>query len=229
MPRFPPCAEIFIQDTHRLIPTRYLAEDSVLARLTDDQNHLNDIFDLDNATNDRLVAENDLLPGIGPAELVSNVPYYRVVNAAFCHASPEGSRFNGPDRGAWYAGVDLDTAVAEILFHKSIEYAELDYDDSDTVPYADFLANFDCEFHDIRNSPEHAQCLAPRSYAQSQLLAQQLLENGSNGIIYPSVRKKGGECLACFKPCLVGHVRRNKEMVFRWNGMTKPPTLKAGR
>lgn len=42
------------------------------------------------------------------------VPYYRIVNAAFTHAHPLGSRFNDPDRGAWYAAFELETAQAEI-------------------------------------------------------------------------------------------------------------------
>lgn len=226
MTAFPPCSDVFIQDTHRLVPTMHLDQDSVLDRIADDQDHLNDIFDLDHATNDRLIAENDLLPGVGLAELVSNIPYYRVINASFCHANPEGSRFNGPDRGAWYAGFDLETAVAEILFHKSIQYTEIDYEVEDRVYYADFLANFDCEFHDIREDSDFTWCLNPLSYAASQALARQLLNEGSNGIVYPSVRHQGGECVACFKPALVGNVRRDSELVFQWNGMEKKPTLK---
>lgn len=226
MASLPSCTNLFVQDTHRLIPTKHLNEKSVLDRIADDQKHLEDIFDLDHATNDRLAAENNLLPGIGLEELVGGTNYYRVVNASFCHASPEGSRFNGPDRGAWYAGFDLETAIAEIIFHKSIEYAEIEYNDVDRVFYADFLANFDCEFHDVRNDPEFACCLKPDSYYESQLLAQQLLKEGSNGIVYPSVRYKGGECVACFKPALVGNVRRDSELVFQWNGMFKRPTFK---
>lgn len=226
MASLPPCSDVFIQDTHRLIPTKHLDQDSVLDRIADDKAHLGDIFDLDNATNDRLIAENNLLPGIGLEELVGGTYHYRVVNASFCYASPEGSRFNGPDRGAWYAGFDLETAIEEIVFHKSIEYAEIDYDDVDRVFYADFLANFDCEFHDVRSDPEFAWCLNPDSYSESQLLAKQLLNEGSNGVVYPSVRHKGGECVACFKPALVGNVRRSGELVFQWNGMAKKPTLK---
>ena len=83
----------------------------MLVRIADGQAHLQDIFDLDNATNDRLLAENNLLPGIGIHELVFGVPHYRIVNAAFCHPHPLGSRFNGPDRGAWYAGLELATCA----------------------------------------------------------------------------------------------------------------------
>src|SRR5436853_318254 len=74
--------------------------------------------------NDRLLAEHQRFPGIGVEELVFGVPCSHVVNAAFCHPHPLGSRFNGPDRGAWYAGFALETAQAEVAFHKRVELAE---------------------------------------------------------------------------------------------------------
>ena len=187
-------------DTHRLIPSKYSeGGNSVLTRIADDDAHLKDIFDLDNATNDRLLAENQLLPGIGIHELVFGVPYFRIVNAAFCHAHPLGSRFNGPDRGAWYAGFEVKTSQAEVAFHKSVELAEVDWFD-EAVTYDDYLADFSGTFHDLRDDPQFADCLAPDSYDASQALAQQLLEAESLGVVYPSVRRRGGTCLACFRP-----------------------------
>ena len=145
-------------DTHRLIPSKYSEGESVLARIADDDAHLHDIFDLDNATNDRLLAENNLLPGIGVHELVFGVPYYRIVNAAFCHPHPLGSRFNGPDRGAWYAAFEIETAQAEVAFHKWIELAEVSWLD-ENVTYDDYLADFSAEFHDIRGGDRFADSL----------------------------------------------------------------------
>jgi hypothetical protein len=193
----------------------------VLTRIANDDAHLNDIFDLDNATNDRLLAENSLLPGIGVHELVFGVPYYRIVNAAFCHPHPLGSRFNGPDRGAWYAGLELATAQAEIAFHKSVELAEVGWFEEE-VTYDDYLADFSAEFHAIRRDRQFADCLAPDSYVASQGLAQQLLDSGSLGLIYPSVRRKGGMCIACFRPALVMNVRKASTYRFAWGGKPGP-------
>lgn len=210
-------------DTHRLIPSKYSeGGESVLARIADDDAHLNDIFDLDNATNDRLIAENNLLPGIGIHELVFGVPYYRIVNAAFCHAHPLGSRFNGPDRGAWYAAFEFKTAQAEIAFHKSVELAEADWREEESVTYDDYLADFSAELHDLREDPRFARCLAPDSYVASQDLAQQLLGAGSLGVIYPSVRRNEGTCVACFQPALVMNVRKGRSYRYVWKGRTEP-------
>jgi hypothetical protein len=170
------------------------------------------------------MAENNLLPGIGIHELVFGVPYYRIVNAAFCHAYPLGSRFNGPDRGAWYAGFELEAAQAEVAFHKSVELAEVNWFDEEIV-CDDYLADFSAEFHDVRGNAQHADCLAPESYVASQDLARQLLEAGSLGIIYPSVRREGGTCIVCFRPALVMNVRKEASYRFVWRGRAAPEIL----
>lgn len=207
-------------DTHRLVPSKY-SDESVLAQIADDDAHLRDLFDLDNATNDRLLAENDRLPGIGIHELVFGVPYFRIVNAAFCHAHPLGSRFNGPERGAWYAAFEIETAQAEIAFHKWIELAEVGWTEEE-LTYDDYLADFSADLHDIRGDKRFADARSPDSYVASQRLAEKLLESGSLGIVYPSVRRRGGTCLACFRPALVMNVRKAKTYRFQWHGQPKP-------
>jgi hypothetical protein len=209
-------------DTHRLIPSKYSEEgDSVLAQIADDDAHLQALFDLDHATNDRLLAENNRVLGIGIHELVFGVPSFRVVNAAFCHPHPLGSRFNGPDRGAWYAAFELETAQAEIAFHKWNELAEVGWTEEE-LSYDDYVADFSAELHDIRRDKRFADALKPDSYVASQELAEKLMEAGSLGIVYPSVRRRPGTCVACFRPALVMNVRKGKTYRFRWEGKPKP-------
>ncbi len=193
----------------------------MLTRIADDEAHLRDIFDLDQATNDRLLAENRLLPGIALHELVFGVPYHAIVNAAFCHAHPLGSRFNGPDRGAWYAAFELVTARQEVAFHKTVELAETDWWE-ESITYDDYLADFSATFHDVREDSRFARCLSPDSYAESQALAERLLVEQSMGLVYPSVRRPPGTCLACFRPPLVMNVRRGNTWRFTWQGKPVP-------
>lgn len=217
--KLPRITSLQVQDTHRLISSKH-SGGGVLSRLADDKAHLEDIFDLDHATNDRLLAENELMPGIGVGELVFRMPGYSVVNASFCHPSPQGGRFNGPDRGAWYAGFDLATSQAEILFHKTKEYAEIDWDKPDVTSYDDYLANFDGEFHDIREDQDFLFVLDPNSYYASQTLAEELLRCDSLGIIYPSVRVSG-TCIACLRPAAVINVRKSATYLFHWVGQSQ--------
>jgi RES domain-containing protein len=213
-------------DTVRLIPSRFAdAEDSVLAPLADSDAVLRDLFDLDNATNDRLRGESGQLPGIGMDELVFGVPNFRMINAAYTYARPEGSRFNDGERGAWYCAFELDTALAEVVFHKTVEYQEINRFD-DSVSYQALQADFTAAFHDIRDSAHSANpwsdCLAPDSYIASQRLAAELLETGSMGIVYPSVRHPAGTNLACFRPALVGNVRKGQAYRLTWAGTPTP-------
>lgn len=215
-------------DTHRLIPSKYSEDgDSVLARIADDDDHLQAILELDHATNDRLRAENNLLPGIGTEELVFGIPYYRIVNAAFTHAHPLGSRFNGADRGAWYSAYEVETAQTEVGWRKSVELAEIDWPD-ESITYDDYLADFGGAFHDIRQDAQYVECLDPDSYVASQSLAAELLREGSPGLIYPSVRHSDGTCLVCFRPALVGNVRKSARYRFSWSGSEGPEIVLEG-
>jgi RES domain-containing protein len=220
--RLPPLSPLRQPDTCRLLPSRFAdAEDSVLAPLAAGPEHLADLFALDNATNQRLAAERGLAPGIGIDELVFGVPNFRIVNAAYAYPRPEGSRFNSGVRGAWYCAFDLDTAFAEVVFHKTVEYAEIDYF-HDSVDYQLMLADFSGQFHDLRQASGFKQCLDPKSYIASQRLAELLLENGSLGVVYPSVRRVGGINLACFRPALVNNVRRDAAYRLTWSGSPEP-------
>ena len=272
----PPLASLRRFDTHRLLPAKYGQNyESVLTRLIAEkgaEDDLQSIFVLDNATNARLLAEEGRALDITARELVYNVPQAHVINAAFTHPNPLGARFSSPRRGAWYAAFELATSKAEVLFHKQIEYAEIDWQEREEVVYDDYLADFTATFHDIRDAavdsllkrtPEqlaeqaslsgqlHAQpddeelsfvkepgelqadgsagpdpsagfqnsffaCLSPTSYVESEKLAEQLLDSGSLGLIYPSVRRPGGTCIACFRPAIVSNVRKGPRYKLLW-------------
>ncbi len=218
--KHPPVRLVRRYDTSRLIPARFGA-DSVLARIADDDAHLRDIFELDHATNDRLLTENELAVGLSSHELVFGVPCYRIVNAAFFHPHPNGSRFNGPERGAWYAAFEIETAQAEVAYHRWLELAEIAWLE-ETATYVEYRADFSAELHDLRGEKRFARCLDPASYVESQRLAADLLAAGSLGVVYPSVRRPGGTCIACFRPALVGNVRRGSAFEFRWSGSPTP-------
>jgi len=152
---------------------------------------------------------------------VSGVPHHHIINAAFSHAHPLGGRFNGPGRGAWYAGFEIETSQAEVAWHKSIELSEIDWK-VESVTYDDYLADFGGEYHDIREDAAYDRSLDPDSCIQSRLLAEILLGERSSGIVYPGVRHNAGVCLACFRPALVADVRRSARHRFTWTKSREP-------
>jgi hypothetical protein len=209
-------------DTHRLVPKVYSDEPyGPLQRIAGDPEHLAAVAELDRATDKQVYAENNLLPGISVAELVFGIPHARIINAAFTHATPLGGRFNGPERGAWYAGFEIETSQAEIAFHRTVDLAEVGIFE-DEVRYVDCLADFSGQFHDLRDDARFVKCLDPDSYVVPQGLAQQLLKTESLGVIYPSVRYSVGTCLACLRPPVVTHVRTGAHYQFSWSGQPQP-------
>ncbi len=212
----PPVVDVRLRGTHRLIPSKYSEKGTVLSRLTESQSILNDLLELDSATNERLIGEEGLLPGISVHELVYGVDYAHIVNAAFTHASPDGGRFNGSDRGAWYAGLARETALAEVAFHKQRQLEEVRWAEVEVSTFDDYLADFTMPIHDLTaEKPAFKKYLQaepiPECYVESQMLAQDLIGAQSNGILYPSVRARGN-CLVCFRPALVYFVRRGARL-----------------
>ena len=220
--------EVSLTDTHRLIPSKYSPTGTVLSALAEEGEDelVRDLVSIDAATNTRLKADEGLLPGISIHELVYGVSYSKVVNAAFTHASPYGARFNTSERGAWYAGVEKKTSMAEVAFHKLRQLEEVSWADEEMLTYDDYLADFNAEFESLfgENPRDFAEFLKPdpipECYRKPQKLTSELMARGSNGIVYPSVRHLGGTCAVCFRPALVYHVRRDERLEFR---------LKAGR
>ena len=206
-------------DAHRFIASKY--GESVLTRIADSNRHLADIFKLDIATNDRTLVESGIPAGIDVHELVFGLPYAHVVNAAFTHPHPLGSRFNGPDRGAWYCAFEIETSMAEIAFHKTVDLLEVGVLEDD-VTYDDYTADISGQLHDLRGGKRFAKYLDPNSYVASQALAEELLAAGSLGVIYPSVRNSAGTCIAAFRPAIVANVQRRGTYRFIWSGEPQP-------
>ena len=221
----PPISPVHLRATHRMIAAKYSERGSVLSSISDNESMLADLAELDGATNDRLLGEEGLLPGISMRELVYGVRYASIVNATFTHKNPAGSRFNDGTRGAWYAGVERATSIAEVAYHRARQLANIDWKEEERATYDDYLADFTTEFHDLRGTEREGTARqfkkflkpgpVPACYAESQQLARKLLASRSNGVIYPSVRNPGGTCVACFRPALVYHVRRDARIELR--------------
>jgi RES domain-containing protein len=222
-PTTPPTLQFARNAMHRLIPSRYSEAGTVLADVVDNDAMLEDVILLDGATNDRIQAEHHGLSGITTYELVYGIPHAQIVNAAFTHANASGSRFNDETRGAWYAADELKTSLAEVTYHKARRLAEIvvpglpgNRPDNEVSTYDDWLADFRSLFHVLEPAEEYAEYLqaepVPQCYAPSQRLARRLLESGSNGLVYPSVRRPKHPCVVCFRPALVYNPRPVKRL-----------------
>lgn len=221
----PETVELAQHKTVRLITTGRLKE-PVLRPLADNQGGLDDLAELEGFTNDRLRAQESGLDGLDPRELVFGKANHTFVNAAFTHTRPGGNRFNGEDRGAWYCGFDVDTALGEVGYHLTRELEDIGRFENVT-DYAELIADFIGVFHDLR-ADVHATAdyLHPdpaTGYPAGQTMARQLrLEHGASGIIYPSIRHAGGTCLVAFRPDLVQNLQQGGILRLEWQGAPTP-------
>lgn len=199
-------------DTHRLIPAKY-ADGSVLEDLSLPSPVVDNLTELDAVTNERKMIENSSSAGIGPGELLFGIPNAQIVNAAFCHPGSAGARFSTSTRGAWYAGFELETSIYEVAYHKRQFLIDMRVSERLTFDYVDFQADFHADFYYLSGA-NAKECLqpgpVPACYGPSQALALRLLNEGCNGIVYDSVRHKGGKCVVCFRPALVYRPRRSR-------------------
>jgi RES domain len=208
----------------RLIPTRYPTV-GVFDRIAS-AGDLEALLELEAWTNDRLSTELGILNVVPRDEWVVGRPMASVVMASFCHPRLGGGRFSGADRGAWYAARTVETALAESIYHRTRELEEIGAFET-RMQMRLYHADFRAAFHDIRpRRRAFAPLYDPASYAVSQRLGRQLLDQGSNGIVYRSVRHDGGECLACFRPKLVLNVRVAAHYEYRWEGRTQPVVVR---
>ena len=219
----PPVRSFHGESFHRLIPSRYSESGSVLSKLAQSASELADLLLLEGITNDRVQSEQRGAIGISTLELVYGIPNAHIVNAAFTHASDSGSRFNDHTRGAWYAADRQEASIAEVVYHKSRRLADMivpkhsgQRPAQDVSTYDDWLADFHSEFHVLDPREQFLDYLqaepVPACYAASQMLARHLLHASSNGLLYPSVRHEGSQCIACFRPALVYHPHRSEQL-----------------
>jgi RES domain-containing protein len=223
----PPVRNFNWNGAHRLIPSLYSETGTILSAIAEDDEMLADVVLLDGATNDRVQGEQRGLEGISTYELVYGIPHANIVNAAFTHTSDDGCRFNDRTRGAWYAARDLETSLAEVTYHKARRLAQivvaelpLGIPDTELSTYDDWLADFHADFHVLEPAEQFSDCLlpepVPECYATPQKFAREILQQRSNGIVYPSVRRAPSLCLVCFRPALVYSPRRGHAFEIRF-------------
>lgn len=186
----------------RLIPSQFppIGLFDTVATASD----LEAVMELAGWTNDRLVAEwIDRLP---QSEWVYGRPNSSIVMAAFLHVAPTGMRFNGPDLGAWYAAAELTTCVAEVGHHLRREAVARGILEVRRT-YRCYAARLEGGYLDITGWREtRPELYASDSYAASQAFGEELRSSGGDGILYGSVRLRGGVNIAAYRPSKVQDV-----------------------
>jgi len=184
------------QPSYRLIPSRFPSVG--LFDTVSTAADLEAVMELAGWTNDRLVKER--VGRLRREEWAYGRPNSSIVMAAFLHAAPSGGRFNGPDLGAWYASAAVPTGIAEVGHHlrrealaRGVEGMVRTYRSYSARPAGDYV--------DIRGSEPRLH--APDDYAAGQAYGEGLRAAGEDGVLYDSVRHRGGINLCAYRPSRV--------------------------
>ncbi|MEQ1929312.1 MAG: RES family NAD+ phosphorylase [Parvularculaceae bacterium] len=188
--------------TARLIASRFPIV-GVFDDIARDQDDLRAAFQLDEMTNGRLqpylrlraIPEGGL--AIGPTA--------SVVMAAFLHYGDTGGRFNDGKLGAWYAATDIETAIAETVYHNDRRLRASASGFPNRIQMRELIADVDIELLDLRDlRAARPELYLPDNYSQSQAFAMQLrwpfAASPEDGLVYSSVRRPGGTNICIFRP-----------------------------
>lgn len=211
----PPIARIRWQPCYRIIPSRF-PPIQLFERVADPQD-LEAVFALEALTNPRLRDEVGDIRLVPPDERISG-PGTSIIMAAFTHLNPDGSRFSDGSYGVFYAGREIETAIAETRYHRA-RFLRATAQGPMELDMRVYAVDLDSDLHDLRGaSAEQPLLYHPDNYSPAQHLARQLRDGGSNGIAYDSVREAGGSCAAVFRPRLLANARQERHLCYVWNG-----------
>jgi RES domain len=218
---------------YRVVPTRFPAV-NLFDRVASPED-FEALYALEAMTNDRLrteLGDLDLVPrderrfgsGWGP------------IMAAFTHLNPLGSRFSDGTYGVFYCAQSRATAIAETRYHSRLFLAA-----TEEPPMRQQMRLYTVlaagEAVDLRSggvaagrsaaaaarapapaTPFDPAVLSPSDYSAGQALGRAVRASGAPGIVYPSVRDAGGECLAAFRTMLLRDCHHAAYLEYNWNG-----------
>jgi len=211
----PPVTRVAWSRTHRLVMSHFPP-----ANLYDDVADPRDWEALAAAqahTNPRIYEEIGDLSLVPPERRLSGNGASWVM-AAFTHISPDRtSRFSAGDYGVYYAGDSLETSLYEHSFHMGRFYACTAEAPGWISEVRELIGSIDAELLDLRG-PGCASLLDPDDYGPPQAFAADRRAEGADGIIYPSVRHTGGQCIAAFWPNVVTPPIQGDHLRYYWDG-----------
>ncbi len=129
-----------------------------------------------------------------------------------------GTRFSDGSYGVYYAGRKLETALREVAYHRARFHVRTK-DRATRTAFKVISASVTATLHDLRKG-EWNQLLDPdpARYGVPQAFGAQLKEAKSNGIVYPSVRHPGGECIGAFWPNVLSKFAEGNRIALQWDG-----------
>jgi hypothetical protein len=170
-------------------------------------------------TNPRLMESIGNLDLVPPERRVGG-PGSTYLMSPFTHVSPDrASRFGDGSFGILYAGDSFEVALLETVHHHGRFMARTREPPGWTSQFREIVLAVEGDLHDLRGGdPALAPAFRDHDYGESQALARTLRAGNSEGLVYDSLRHRGGQCVGLFFPDLAAHAVQGRHLDYHWNG-----------
>lgn len=200
---------------YRVIPSRFPAV-SLFDRVAGPED-FEALYALEAMTNDRIRDEVGEISLVPPEERLFGTGSGPIM-AAFTHLNPQGSRFSDGSYGVFYCAGEKDTAIAETRHHSSLFMAATE-EAPMRLQMRLYTVKAEGEVVDLRAiAAREPGIVDPNDYAYSRGIGRRLRDAGAPGILYPSVRRAGGECLAALRTAILHDCLHAAYLEYDWNG-----------
>ncbi|MDX2329934.1 RES domain-containing protein [Sinorhizobium medicae] len=166
-------------------------------------------------TNPRIRLEIGDLGKIPAARRVSG-PGASFVMAPFVHCSVlRPGRFTNGSYGIYYAGDSEVVAVAETIYHHKKFMRATNEEPGWTADFRILIGSVDRDLDDVSAVPG---VLHPDDYTASHIEGRDLRAAGSDGLVWDSVRMRGGRCIGAFWPDVITIPIQGRHYGYHWDG-----------
>ncbi|MHB1332235.1 MAG: RES family NAD+ phosphorylase [Sulfuriferula sp.] len=210
-----PRIDIVWNPAWRVIPTRFPSV-NLFDRVASPQD-FEALYALEALTNDRIRDEVGVISLVPSTERLFGNGSGPIM-AAFTHLNPRGSRFSDGSYGVFYCAGDKATAIAETRYHAG-QFLDATQEASMRLQMRLYNVQAKGEVVDLREAAgTDTRIINPDDYSYSQSLGRQLRAENVQGILYPSVRKPDGECLAALRTAILRDCLHSAYLEYNWNG-----------
>ena len=200
---------------HRVIPTRFPSI-GLFERVASPED-FDALYALEALTNDRIRDEVGDISLVPPEERLYGKGATPIM-AAFTHLNPQGSRFSDGTYGVFYCARERETAIAETRYHSAL-FMGATNEQPMRLQMGLYSVKVNGEVVDLRLAVIYEPALMdPNDYAYAHKIGRKIREEGAQGIIYPSVRQPGGECVAALRSGILQQCLHAAYLEYNWNG-----------
>lgn len=169
-------------------------------------------------TNPRLMESIGNIDLVPPERRVSG-PGASWLMAPFTHVSLDRpSRLSNGGFGVLYVADGFETALFETVHHHARFMAATAQPPGWTSQFRELVLDIRADLHDLRPAGAGHPALDPQDYHPAQRLGRELRAAGSEGVVYPSVRRPGGTCAGLFYPDRASAPVQGRHLDYHWDG-----------